>query len=138
MEVARQALKLARDLVTLNSARVRAGVAAPVEVTQAEAQAAAGVQNVILGEKAVQDAGDTLKVIMNLPISGSWSQQIQPTTVPTSAPISINLDETIQKALRIHALEALSANQFLAAIGIQTIRVERHTDRAVRSTGGAR
>ena len=99
LEVARQALKLARDLVTLNSARVRAGVAAPVEVTQAEAQAAAGVQNVILGEKAVQDAGDTLKVIMNLPISGSWGQQIQPTTVPTSAPISINLDETIQKAL---------------------------------------
>jgi outer membrane protein TolC len=99
LEVARQALKLARDLVTLNSARVRAGVAAPVEVTQAEAQAAAGVQNVILGEKAVQDAGDTLKVIMNLPISGSWGQLIQPTTVPTSAPISVNLDETIQKAL---------------------------------------
>jgi outer membrane protein TolC len=68
-------------------------------VTQAEAQAAAGVQNVILGEKAVQDAGDTLKVIMNLPISGSWGQLIQPTTVPTSAPISVNLDETIQKAL---------------------------------------
>ncbi len=99
LEVARQTLKLAQDLVALNQARVRAGVAAPVEVTQAQAQAAAGVQNVILGEKAVQDAGDTLKVIMNLPISGSWEQQIQPTTPPSSAPISLNLNEGIQKAL---------------------------------------
>jgi outer membrane protein TolC len=99
LEVARQALKLAQDLVTLNTQRVQAGVAAPVDVTQAQAQAAAGVQNVILGEKAVQDAGDTLKVIMNLPISGSWGQQIQPTTTPASAPISINLDESIRKAL---------------------------------------
>ncbi len=87
LEVARQTLKLAQDLVTLNTQRVQAGVAAPVEVTQAQAQA------------AVQDAGDTLKVIMNLPISGSWGQQLQPTTTPVSAPISINLDESIRKAL---------------------------------------
>jgi outer membrane protein TolC len=99
LEVARQTLKLAQDLVALNTARVRAGVAAPVEVTQAQAQAAAGVQNVILGEKAVQDAGDSLKVIMNLPIGGSWGQEIQPTTTPISGPVSINVEESIQKAL---------------------------------------
>lgn len=99
LQVARQSLKLAQDLVTLNKARVRAGVAAPVEVTQAEAQEAARVQDVINGEKAVQDAGDTLKVVMNLPISGSWSQEIQPTDAPTSAVSPINLDDSIQKAL---------------------------------------
>lgn len=99
LEVARQSLNLAHDLVTLNKARVRAGVAAPVEVTQAEAQEAARVQDVINGEKAVQDAGDTLKVVMNLPISGSWSQEIRPTDAPTSAATPINLDESIQKAL---------------------------------------
>jgi len=99
LQVARQSLKLAQDLVTLNKARVRAGVAAPVEVTQAEAQEAARVQDVINGEKAVQDAGDILKVVMNLPISGSWSQEIQPTDAPTSAVSPINLDESIQKAL---------------------------------------
>ena len=99
LDVARQSLKLAQDLVALNKARVRAGVAAPVEVTQAEAQEAARVQDVINGEKAVQDAGDTLKVVMNLPISGSWAQEIQPTDTPTSAVIPINWDESIQKAL---------------------------------------
>jgi outer membrane protein len=99
LEVARQSLKLAQDLVTLNKARVRAGVAAPVEVTQAEAQEAARVQDVINGEKAVQDAGDTLKVVMNLPISGSWGQEIRPTDTPTSASAPIDLDQSIQKAL---------------------------------------
>jgi outer membrane protein len=97
--VQRRSLQLARDLVALNKARVRAGVAAPVEVTQAEAQEAANVQNVILAEKAVTDAEDTLKVIMNLPVGGDWGHEIQPTYRLTFEPKSFNLDETIQQAL---------------------------------------
>jgi outer membrane protein len=99
LEVQQRSLQLARDLKTLNQARVRAGVAAPVEVTQAEAQEAAQVQNVINAEKAVQDAEDNLKVIMNLPLSGGWGQQLQPTDGPTFELKAINLDENIQKAL---------------------------------------
>jgi len=99
LDVARRSLRLAQDLVTLNKARVRAGVAAPVEVTQAEAQEAARVQDVILGEKAVRDAEDTLKVILNIPGTGSWGQEIQPTFSLSFEPKPINLDETIQKAL---------------------------------------
>ena len=99
LEVQRKSLQLARDLVALNSARVRAGVAAPVEVTQAEAQEAAGVQNVILAEKAIQDAADTLKVVMNLPAGGGWGQEIRPTDTLTFQPRSSNLDESIRKAL---------------------------------------
>jgi len=99
LEVQNKSLQLARDLVALNTARVRAGVAAPVEVTQAEAQEAAGVQNVILAEKAVQDAEDTLKVILNLPASGGWGQEIQATDALTFQPKSPKLDQSIQKAL---------------------------------------
>ncbi len=99
LEVQRRSLQLARDLVTLNKARVRAGVAAPVEVTQAEAQEAARVQDVILAEKAVRDAEDTLRVILNLPASGGWGQEIQPTSTLTFEPKSVNLNESIQKAL---------------------------------------
>jgi outer membrane protein TolC len=68
-------------------------------VTQAEAQEAARVQDVILAEKAVRDAEDTLKVILNLPASGSWGQEIQPTYTLTFEPKPLNLDESIQKAL---------------------------------------
>ena len=99
LKVQQRSLSLARELLALNKARVRAGVAAPVEVTQAEAQEAANVQNVILAEKAVRDNEDTLKVIMNLPASGNWGQEIQQTYTLTFDPKSFNLDETIQKAL---------------------------------------
>ena len=97
--VQQRSLQLARDLVTLNKARVRAGVAAPVEVTQAEAQEAANVQNVILAEKAVRDTEDTLRVILNLPAGTDWGREIQPTYRLTFEPKSPNLDEAIQKAL---------------------------------------
>ena len=99
LEVQRRSLRLAQELVTLNKARVRAGVAAPVEVTQAEAQEAARVQDVILGEKGVRDAEDTLKVILNIPGSGSWGQEIQPSDSLTFEPKPINLEETIRQAL---------------------------------------
>jgi outer membrane protein TolC len=99
LEVQRRSLRLARELVTLNKARVRAGVAAPVEVTQAEAQEAARVQDVIVAEKAVRDAEDTLKVIMNLPAGGDWGQEIQPTHSLTFEPKPANLEETIRKAM---------------------------------------
>jgi outer membrane protein TolC len=99
LEVQRRSLRLAQELVALNKARVRAGVAAPVEVTQAEAQEAARVQDVILAEKAVRDAEDTLKVILNLPVSGGWDQEIRLTYTLTFEPKPVNLDESIQKAL---------------------------------------
>lgn len=56
LEIQKRSLRLARELEELNKARVRAGVAATVEVTRAEAQAAAQVQYVILAKKAIKDA----------------------------------------------------------------------------------
>jgi outer membrane protein TolC len=99
LAVQQRSLQLARDLMTLNQARVRAGVAAPVEVTQAEAQEAARVQDVILAEKAVRDAEDTLRVIMNLPASVGWGQEIQLTYSLRFDPKPVNLEETIRTAL---------------------------------------
>jgi outer membrane protein TolC len=98
LEVQQRSLRLARELVTLNRARVRAGVAAPVEVTQAEAQEAARVQDVIVAEKAVRDAEDQLKVILNIPESGSWGQAIQPTDRPPFETKRLNLEEAIRTA----------------------------------------
>jgi outer membrane protein TolC len=99
LEVQRRSLQLAQELMALNRARVRAGVAAPVEVTQAEAQEAARLQDVILAEKAVRDNEDTLKVILNVPASGGWAQEIQPTYSLSFEPKPINLEETIRRAM---------------------------------------
>jgi len=99
LEVQRHSLRLARDLVALNKARVRAGVSAPVEVTQAEAQEAARVGDVILAEKAVRDNEDALKVILNIPASGSWGQSLEPTDRPPFEVKTLNLEEAIRLAL---------------------------------------
>ncbi len=100
LEVQKRSLRLARELEDLNKARVRAGVAAPVEVTQAEAQAAARVQDVILAEKAVKDAEDQLTLIINFPDGERiWARTILPTDRLPFEEIQINTDASIQEAL---------------------------------------
>ena len=100
LEVQRRSLRLARELEELNKARVRAGVAAPVEVTQAEAQAAAQVQNVILAEKAIKDAEDQLKLIINIPDSERiWARSIIPADTPPFEVVQVETEASIQEAL---------------------------------------
>jgi outer membrane protein TolC len=100
LEVQRRSLRLARDLEELNKARVRAGVAAPVEVTQAEAQAAAQVQNVILAEKAIKDAEDQLKLIINIPDGERiWARSILPADTPPFEVVQVEAEASIQEAL---------------------------------------
>ncbi|HWQ69778.1 MAG TPA: TolC family protein [Patescibacteria group bacterium] len=100
LEVQRRSLRLARELEDLNKARVRAGVAAPVEVTQAEAQAAAQVQNVILAEKAVKDAEDQLKLIINFPDGERiWARTLLPADTPPFEVAPVNTEVSIQEAL---------------------------------------
>src|SRR5574337_1026529 len=100
LEVQQRSLRLARELEELNRARVRAGVAAPVEVTQAEAQAAAQVQNVILAEKAIKDAEDQLKLIINFPDGERiWARTVLPADTPPFEVVQVNTDASIQEAL---------------------------------------
>ena len=100
LEVQRRSLRLARELEELNKARVRAGVAAPVEVTQAEAQAAARVQDVILAEKAIKDAEDQLKLIVNFPDGERiWARTVLPADTLPFEVASVNADTSIQEAL---------------------------------------
>ncbi len=100
LEVARRSVALAQELVALNKARVRAGVAAPVEVIQAEAQAAAREQEVLIAEKAVKDAEDNVRVILNLPGSPiGWGGTIVPAERPTFQVVAVDLPESIRTAL---------------------------------------
>ncbi|HLC21419.1 MAG TPA: TolC family protein [Candidatus Methylomirabilis sp.] len=100
LEVQKRSLRLARELEDLNKARVRAGVAAPVEVTQAEAQAAAQVQNVILAEKAIKDAEDQLKLIINIPDGERiWTRTIVPADAAPFEVAPVSDEAAIQEAL---------------------------------------
>lgn len=99
LKVAQRSLDLAKELADLNRARVRAGVAAPVEITQAEADIAAREAGVTVAEKAVRDADDRLKVVLNIPKAGEWGGAILPTDPALFSPVIADLPGAVAEAL---------------------------------------
>lgn len=99
LKVAQRSLDLARELGDLNRARVRAGVAAPVEVTQAETDIAAREAAVTVAEKAVRDAEDRLKVILNMPKNGEWGGAILPSDPAQFSLVVPDLPGAVAEAL---------------------------------------
>lgn len=100
LKVQQRSLQLAKELAELNRARVRAGVAAPVEITQAEAEVAARERDVIAAEKGVRDAEDQLKVVLNMPKQGEWGGAILPTDPAKFSAVVPDLPGAVADALR--------------------------------------
>ncbi|HEY7698403.1 MAG TPA: TolC family protein, partial [Vicinamibacteria bacterium] len=69
VEVARQSLKLAQDLLRNNRIQVEVGTMAPIDVTEAEAEVAAREEAVIVAEEAILTFEDLLKRLINDPES---------------------------------------------------------------------
>lgn len=99
LEVAQDSLRLARELAELNRARVRAGVAAPVEIIQAETDIAARAAGVVVAEKAVRDTEDRLKVVLNIPKEGEWGGAIHPADPARFSEVHLDLPAAITDAL---------------------------------------
>lgn len=100
LKVAQRSLRLAQKLAELNRARVRAGVAAPVEIIQAETDIAARTAGVVLAEKAVRDTEDRLKVILNIPKDGEWGGAIHPADPARFSAVTLDLPAAVTEALR--------------------------------------
>ncbi|MFQ5883068.1 MAG: TolC family protein [Candidatus Methylomirabilales bacterium] len=100
LKVQERSLRLARELAELNRARARAGVAAPVEITQAEAEIAARDGDAITAEKGVRDAEDRLKVVLNIPREGEWGGAILPADPARFSPVTLDLPQAVAAALR--------------------------------------
>src|SRR3989304_1699958 len=100
LKVAQRSLGLAKELSQLNRARVRAGVAAPVEITQAEADVAAREAGVTVAEKQLRDAEDRLKVVLNIPAQGEWGGAILPADPARFDPVRLDLPGAIADGLQ--------------------------------------
>ncbi len=100
LKVAQRSLGLAKELSQLNRARVRAGVAAPVEVTQAETDVAAREAGVTVAVKQLRDAEDNLKVTLNIPAQGDWGGAILPADPAQFEPVIVNLPGGIADAMQ--------------------------------------
>ena len=83
LQVARESLKLAQDLLDLNKKKVEVGTLAPIEITQAEAGVASREEGVIVAEAGVKNAEDNLRRLLAIPKDDpAWSREILPTDRP--------------------------------------------------------
>ena len=99
LKVEKRSLRLAKELAELNRARVRAGVAAPVEVTQAETDIAAREALVTAAKKRLGDQEDRLKVVLNIPKQGEWGGPIAPADAARFSPVIVDLAGAVADAL---------------------------------------
>ena len=100
VDVARRATELADKLVEDNQARVEVGTLAPLDIVQAQAEAATRRQNLAAAEATSQTAELTLKRYL---VSGTddplWRQGIRPVDLPSLAPAPTDIEGAIRTAL---------------------------------------
>jgi outer membrane protein TolC len=96
LEVAKKSLELAENLLNEVRDRIRVGKLASIEVFQAEAEVAERQEVMIRARKAVNDAEDKLREVMNLE---EWDREIIPADTPPEPVTPMELDLAIQIAL---------------------------------------
>lgn len=100
VDVARRAMELADKLVQDNQARVEVGTLAPLDIVQAQAEAATRRQNLAAAEATASTAELTLKRFL---VSGTddplWRVSIRPVDLPSLAPAPTDIEGAIRTAL---------------------------------------
>ncbi|HTH24383.1 MAG TPA: TolC family protein [Vicinamibacterales bacterium] len=116
VDVAVRATELADKLVEDNQARVEVGTLAPLDIVQAQAEAATRRQNLAVAEAAAQTAELALKRFL---VSGTddpmWRQTIRPVDLPSLAPPPTDVEGAVRRALAertdiINARKGLDSN----------------------------
>jgi outer membrane protein TolC len=100
VDVAANATQLADKLVEDNQARVEVGTLAPLDIVQAQAEAATRRQNLAAAEATAQTAELSLKRYI---VSGTddpiWRQTLRPVDLPSLGPAPTDIEGAIRNAL---------------------------------------
>jgi outer membrane protein len=100
VDVAERALALADKLVEDNRARVEVGTLAPLDIVQAEAEAANRRQTLAVAEATLQTAELSLKRYL---VSGTedplWRMELQPIDLPSAEPMPIDIEGAVRRSL---------------------------------------
>jgi outer membrane protein len=100
VDVARRSMQLAEKLVEDNKVRVEVGTMAPIDVVQAEAEAATRRQVLVSAEAAMRTTELSLKRLI---VSGTddplWRATIDPIDRPTFQAVPIDLESAVRSAL---------------------------------------
>jgi outer membrane protein TolC len=100
VEVARQSLELAQRLVRDNQTRVEVGTMAPIDVVQAQSQAATARQNLVAAQATMRTAELVLKrLIVGGTNDPNWSVRLDPVDRPDFTPQTFDIEAAIRRAL---------------------------------------
>ncbi len=100
LAVQQQALDLAEELVRDNQARVEIGTLAPIDIVQAQSEAASRRQALAQAEQALATAELVLKqLIVNGTDDEYWTATLNPVDLPTIEAPPIDLEVAIRSAL---------------------------------------
>lgn len=100
VDVAQRSLDLAQKLVEDNQARVEVGTLAPIDVVQAEAEAANRRQTLATAEATLATAQLTLKRLLVTGTSDPlWSQELRATDLPQLTTPPLDVEAAVRAAL---------------------------------------
>ena len=100
VEVARQSLNLAEELLKNNQTKVEIGTMAPIDVVQAQSQAAAQRQTLVTADGTMRTAEIALKrLIVSGTTDSLWTSAIDPIDRPDFRPEPIDVSTATARAL---------------------------------------
>jgi outer membrane protein TolC len=100
VEVAKRSVDLAEQLVRDNQTRVEIGTMAPIDIVQAQSQAATQRQNMATAEGTRRTAELTLKrLIVSGTEDANWNATVDPVDRPDFVPAPIDVEAAVRRAL---------------------------------------
>ena len=100
VDVAQQSLTLANQLVRDNQTRVEVGTMAPIDVVQAQSQAATAKQNLVAAQATMRTAELVLKrLIVGGTSDPNWSVRLDPVDRPDFTPQTFDVEAAVRRAL---------------------------------------
>jgi outer membrane protein len=100
VDVAKQSLDLAERLVRDNQTRVEVGTMAPIDVVQAQSQAATARQNLVAAQSTMRTAELALKrLIVGGTSDPNWAVRLDPVDRPEFTPQTFDIEAAVRRAL---------------------------------------
>jgi outer membrane protein TolC len=100
VDVAKQSLDLAERLVQDNQTRVEVGTMAPIDVVQAQSQAATARQNLVTAQSTMRTAELALKrLIVAGTTDPNWGVRLDPVDRPDFTPQTFDIEAAVRRAL---------------------------------------
>jgi outer membrane protein len=130
LEVDRESLALSQQLLRNNEVRLEAGVMAPIDIVEAQAEVASREEAVIVAETRIRQVEDVLRTqILDPAQPDFWTVRIIPSEQPQLTSEAVDVDAAIAMALR-NRTDLLAARKRLEQtdIGIRYARNQRLPD----------